>query len=684
MKYIIFFLIALSVSGIFHLQSASANHYSDLGMDDTWYWREYDQDIDQVDCLYTGDGFLSDDGVDNIQFILNDDGIDEEGFCLFIKTFLISNIENVGGSNTFNLRFENNCDAGTCFYTTMSVLDGNYQQYYDYSDSSIFPDDYVGGGTWEAGALDSGSWGDLESTSGGVKTNLNCANTSTVGTQTLTCTIDTTEWGRSTTNYVSVIFWVGRGGGSNADGNFVFQPESFWITSTPNGTLTWNWPETAGELANWDLYSISELQLNGTDHDYGYFITYDESVPDPPTDLIAQEDVSDIDLDWEAPLFNGYSPITGYKIERESPIGNGFATIVPNTFSTATQYQDTSVTIGNEYNYRVRAINSHGESAPSNESKDGVGSITDPTPDVDCTGELVDFILYGPSITQDSVTLCWNGGILPQGNLLGYQINSTTPWGDPQTVFLNNTGTQETTRLIPDLEPATQYSFRVQSWQNGSANNVTQILNITTLPSGFDLPDYRFDGRTNPFKWDWNFVQSDLGNNMTSLLVNYDSSINATCVFDFRFANTQKEYSNLSTTSLGNGRVYANFTLQDPGSEVIYVTCHDENNPDSEGRTIIYQTTYPLLEQIQGFRAGDYGTAGNFGVFDLITLIIVIISMVGFNRINSAVGAVFATVVIFAAGFFGFIAPFSAILMGLVIAVVGIAIFMHHRNDING
>jgi hypothetical protein len=219
---------------------------------------------------------------------------------------------------------------------------------------------------------------------------------------------------------------------------------------------------------------------------------------------------------------------------------------------------------------------------------------------------------------------------------------------------------------------------------NGSANNVTQILNITTLPTGFDLEDFRFRGETNPLRWDWNFVQSDLGNNMTSLLVNYDNSINATCVFDFRFANTQKEYSNLSTTSLGNGRVYANFTLQDPGSEVIYVTCHDENNPDSEGRTIIYQTTYPLLEQIQGFRAGDYGTAGNFGVFDLITLIIVIISMVGFNRINSAVGAVFATVVIFAAGFFGFIAPFSAILMGLVIAVVGIAIFMHHRNDING
>ena len=82
---------------------------------------------------------------------------------------------------------------------------------------------------------------------------------------------------------------------------------------------------------------------------------------------------------------------------------------------------------------------------------------------------------------------------------------------------------------------------------NGSANNVTQILNVTTLPTGFDIDDFNFGGETNPFRWDWGFTEVDLGGNYTSLLVDYANTVNATCVFDFRFANTQQTFSNIST-----------------------------------------------------------------------------------------------------------------------------------------
>ena len=246
---------------------------------------------------------------------------------------------------------------------------------------------------------------------------------------------------------------------------------------------------------------------------------------------------------------------------------------------------------------------------------------------------------------------------------------------------LNNTGDNATTRLIENLSPSTPYSFRVQSWMNGSMNNVTQILNITTLPGGLELEDFVITGQENPFRWPWTFVQSDLGGNYTQLLVSYPTGTNATCIFDFQFARNNQTFTNISTVASGEGRDVANFTLQDPQNEVIYVTCYDEGDPANEGRTIIRQNTFPLLTQMDAFRAGDYGTMGNFGIFDLITFIVVIVSMIGFNRVNSAVAVVFSFIVITVSAAFGFIEPINSVIMGLVVMGIGFGIFMHHRNE---
>jgi len=91
--------------------------------------------------------------------------------------------------------------------------------------------------------------------------------------------------------------------------------------------------------------------------------------PGQPTGLIATATSSStIDLVWSTPSNDGGSPIIGYQIERESPIGGGFTTIVADIGSTIPMFEDTGLTSETQYNYRVSAINAMGTGSASNEA----------------------------------------------------------------------------------------------------------------------------------------------------------------------------------------------------------------------------------------------------------------------------------------------------------------------------
>ena len=92
--------------------------------------------------------------------------------------------------------------------------------------------------------------------------------------------------------------------------------------------------------------------------------------PDAPTNLVAEPSSSTvIVLKWRMDKSSpGSGPITGFKIERESPTGNGFSTIVSTTGFPSLYYENTSLTADTQYNYRVSAINAYGTSSASTEA----------------------------------------------------------------------------------------------------------------------------------------------------------------------------------------------------------------------------------------------------------------------------------------------------------------------------
>src|SRR5207249_782506 len=87
--------------------------------------------------------------------------------------------------------------------------------------------------------------------------------------------------------------------------------------------------------------------------------------PDPPQGLTATAGDGTVDLAWSAPGSDGGSPVTNYKVYRgTSQNGESFLTELGDVLS----YSDTGLNNGQTYYYYVTAVNSIGDSGPSNEA----------------------------------------------------------------------------------------------------------------------------------------------------------------------------------------------------------------------------------------------------------------------------------------------------------------------------
>ena len=183
--------------------------------------------------------------------------------------------------------------------------------------------------------------------------------------------------------------------------------------------------------------------------------------------------------------------------------------------------------------------------------------------------------------------------------------------------------------------------------------------------------------QTNPNTLPIKFYRTDFSNSTTLLKVTYPAFYNMSCNFNFKFAETNNTYTNLSSISAGGNLLASTFKLTNSSNEVITVICTDFKTGAS-ATDVITQTNFPMIQQIKNFRSGQYGTSGKFGALDLVTLIIIIVAMIGFNRVNEAAGVIFSIFVVGALAFFQLIA-WPTVFAAAIAIIVLVAVTSHRK-----
>jgi fibronectin type 3 domain-containing protein len=114
-------------------------------------------------------------------------------------------------------------------------------------------------------------------------------------------------------------------------------------------------------------YKVSAVNVNGEGPLSNEASATPPTVPFAPINLAAAAGIGYIDLTWDVPSSDGGSPITNYRIYRGTSSGSE---VFYMEIGNLTTYNDTSVTPGTTYYYRVSAVNIIGEGPLSNEAFD--------------------------------------------------------------------------------------------------------------------------------------------------------------------------------------------------------------------------------------------------------------------------------------------------------------------------
>jgi hypothetical protein len=391
------------------------------------------------------------------------------------------------------------------------------------------------------------------------------------------------------------------------------------------------------------------------------------TVTDAPTSFTMNDGyhtlTTQLNLEWIAPT----GSVNGYKIECESPTGNGFSDVVANTTTTTLFYNHTGLTPGQEYNCKVSAHSEYGTSI--------AGNVFEYSPHA--LPEAVDD-LVATATSLSAIDLEWTLPIINSHALSCWMLNYTTPLGDPQTIVTACSPTTDLEYTITGLALGDPNSFRVSAVTPHGTNATGNIINATAF-SEFEIGSLSITEESNPNILPVLFSQVDTGDTsvITVRVPNTISSLS--CDLAFKFAATNTTYNGLATSVYDTDYDQYSFTINNATNEVIDFDCWDAGDLSINGQHTKPQSSFALIDMADAFRDGTFGTAGEIEGLDMITFIVIIVSMVGFNKSNPAAGILISVMILGATAYFGLI-ELPTILFSVVSLIVMLAIVITRKN----
>ena len=220
------------------------------------------------------------------------------------------------------------------------------------------------------------------------------------------------------------------------------------------------------------------------------------TVATAPTNLTATAvNQSTIALEWVAPDDNGGAAISGYRIEFSIDAGDNWNELVATTGTTDTKYADTGLAKGATRHYRVSAINSVGNSEPSNIAKGIASGPAEAPQSLTATAVSAESANASTQIDLDWDAPADDGGAAITGYLIEVSADGATTWSNLE----EDTGSTDTEYSHTNLPPGATRHYRVSAINFAGTSDPSG-----TASASAHLPEFEVDG-------DWHFIPSDLG-----------------------------------------------------------------------------------------------------------------------------------------------------------------------------
>jgi fibronectin type 3 domain-containing protein len=178
--------------------------------------------------------------------------------------------------------------------------------------------------------------------------------------------------------------------------------------------------------------------------------------PSAPQSLAATAGSGSVSLTWTAPANNGGAAISGYNIYRGTSAGGEGTTPVGTVSGTTLSFTDTGLTNGTTYFYTVKAVNSAGTSAASNEASATPTAVTATVPtapqSLTATG------------ASKSVQLSWSAPSSNGGSpITGYNVYRGTSAGGEGTTPVGTVSGTTLSFTDTGLTNGTTYFYTVKA-----------------------------------------------------------------------------------------------------------------------------------------------------------------------------------------------------------------------------